>query len=101
MPDALPWGTFGVNVVGSVALGVIMVLVLEVRPLSRLARPFWGVGVCGGFTTFSALQFEVYELYSLGRVGVALGYFVASVTVGVLALVLGMVVTRGVVGERP
>ncbi|WP_432560382.1 fluoride efflux transporter CrcB [Granulicoccus sp. GXG6511] len=95
-----PWGTFLVNVTGSFALGVVMVLVLEVRPLSRFARPFWGVGVCGGYTTFSAYALEVHHLLVAGRAGLAVAYAVGSVLAGVLAVALGMIAARRILCER-
>lgn len=94
-----PWGTFLANVTGSFALGVVTVVVLEVRPLSRLARPFWGAGVCGGYTTFSAYVLEVHHLVAAGRAGVAVGYLVGSIVAGLAAMVAGMSVARHVAGD--
>lgn len=89
-----PWATFLVNVTGSFVLGVIMVVVLEVRPLSRLTRPFWGVGVCGGYTTFSTFALETHRLLAGGRAGLAVAYIVVSVLSGLGAVGLGAAAAR-------
>jgi CrcB protein len=57
-----PWGTFAVNVLGCALIGVLVVLADDAHPL---VRPFLGVGVLGGFTTFSA-----YAADARGLVGV-------------------------------
>jgi len=106
-----PWATFFVNLTGAFALGVVMVLAVELRtvvprwrsrPPSRLFRPFWGVGVCGGDTTFSAFALEVHHLLVGGRMVLAAAYVGASVIGGVLAVVLGMIAARRLWGDaRP
>nr|WP_229923293.1 CrcB family protein [Streptomyces candidus] len=82
-----PWALFGVNVLGSGLIGALMVLVAENgrdRWAPPLARPFLGVGVLGGFTSFSTYAMDVSGLlaggepvkataYALGTVGGALG----------------------------
>src|SRR3954468_21827042 len=55
LPDAgrgVPWTTFAVNVIGCLAIGVLMVAVGRWETRRSLLRPFAGVGVLGGFTTF-------------------------------------------------
>ncbi|MHB1063908.1 MAG: FluC/FEX family fluoride channel, partial [Georgenia sp.] len=65
-----PWSTVLVNVVGSLLMGVLMVVLTEVvgRP-HPLARPFLGVGVLGGFTTFSTYTVDAVALVVAGRAG--------------------------------
>ena len=90
-----PWATFLVNVSGSFAMG-LLVAWLDARPgAHRLARPLLGVGVLGGWTTFSAFAVDVVRLSEAGRAGLAGGYVVSSVLVAVLALAAG-----GLVGRR-
>jgi CrcB protein len=110
-PHGFPWGTFTVNAVGCALIGVVMVLVSDLRPGQgrwraalghRLARPFLGVGVLGGFTTFSTYAVETAGRLADGRPGVAPAYLAATPLVALAAVVLGARVTRAAVaGERP
>ena len=95
-----PWGTFGVNVSGCLAIGVLMVLVLDRWPAHRYLRPFAGVGVLGGYTPISTYAHESRDLLSTGHTGTALAYLLGSVVGGVAASALGILATRAVV-QRP
>ncbi|RMH48380.1 MAG: fluoride efflux transporter CrcB [Alphaproteobacteria bacterium] len=88
-----PWATLFVNVVGSFAMGVIVV-VLAHKDATRLA-PFLMTGLLGGFTTFSAFSLDVATLVERGQPGLALGYAGASVLLSLAAMALGLVFTRG------
>ena len=57
-------------------------------------RLFLGVGVLGGFTTFSALSLEMMVLVERGAIGLALGYAFISVMMGLTALYAGMLLMR-------
>lgn len=61
---SLPWGTIGINVVGSFVIGFIGTLTLESgrHPLPETARLFVMVGFCGGFTTFSSFSLQTFDL---------------------------------------
>lgn len=96
----VPWSTFLDNVVGAFLLGTLMVLVLEVWPPTRLVRPFLGVGVLGGFTTFSTYLLDTQDLLRSGRPGTALLYLFGTLVVGLLASWSGVTVTRAVVEAR-
>ncbi|MFT4604783.1 MAG: CrcB protein, partial [Rhodothermales bacterium] len=61
-----PWGTFGVNVVGSLAIGLVWGIA-ERTPLSAGAAAFLFIGVLGAFTTFSTFSLETVDLYREGR----------------------------------
>lgn len=87
-----PLATFTENVLGSFLLGALMVVVMA-RP-TRYARPFLGVGVLGGFTTFSAYVIDTHELISDGRTPLAMAYLFGSVAAGMLACVIGMAFAR-------
>ncbi len=79
-----PWGTFVVNIVGSLLLG----LLLGARSAPDLVLVL-GSGFCGGFTTFSTFSFETVVLAGEGRGAVARAYVVASLIAGLGAAYLG------------
>jgi CrcB protein len=64
-----PYGTLAVNVLGCFAVGFIATWTLERTGASPLWRSALMVGFCGGFTTFSALAYETFELARAGDVG--------------------------------
>ena len=98
---AWPLATFGINLAGSFLLGALMVLLTELLTSPhRLLRPFLGVGVLGGFTTFSTAMVEVPELVDDGRPYLALLYLLGSALGALLAAALGVVVARAVGGGR-
>lgn len=93
-----PWATFGVNVTGCLLIGVLMVLVGRAR--QRLARPFLGVGVLGGYTTFSFHVLEAHHLIDEQAVGTALVYLTATAVAALLAVYAGMGATRTLLKPR-
>jgi fluoride exporter len=100
-PDAWPWSTLLVNLSGCVLIGVLMVVIIELMYGHRLLRPFLGVGVLGGYTTFSTATVEVLSLVTAGRPGTAAGYLVATPVLSVLACGIGVVGTRMLAGRSP
>ncbi|NUO61851.1 MAG: fluoride efflux transporter CrcB [Hamadaea sp.] len=97
-PDGFPWATFVTNVSGCFLLGALMVFVLDVWPPSRYVRPFFGVGVLGGFTTFSTFTGEIVHLAQDGRWAVADSYALDSLIAGLVAVWCGMALARAVAG---
>jgi CrcB protein len=93
-----PWSTFLTNASGCLAIGVLMVLVVERWTQRSLARPFLGTGVLGGYTTFSTYAVEARGLLAGGEAGLALVYLLGSVVVGLLAVVAGIRLAERVVG---
>lgn len=83
-----PWGTLAVNILGGLLMG-ILVGVLAARGGSEQLRLLLGVGVLGGFTTFSAFSLDVVTMIGRGAMLTALGYILASVIASVGALYLG------------
>jgi CrcB protein len=92
----LPWGTLLENVSGAALLGLLMVLVLDVWRPSRYVRPFLGVGVLGGYTTFSTYALEGRDLLAGGDVVLGLGYLLGSVLLGLAAVWAGVAAGRAV-----
>lgn len=91
-----PWGTWIVNLLGGLLMGVLAGLLLrqftpgEGEPL----RLFLGVGVLGGFTTFSAFSLEAANMLTRGQIALAASYAVSSVAGSVLMLFIGLYATR-------
>ena len=94
-PSQIAWSTFAVNVVGGLLLGLLMVFVNDVWPPRRYIRPFVGVGILGGFTTFSTYMLDTHALLQAGRWPVAMLYLVGTLLVGLVAVWLGIVGGRG------
>jgi CrcB protein len=95
--DGLPVGTLTVNLVGAFALGALLEgLVTRGSDAGhrRAARLLVGTGFLGGFTTFSALAVEADGLLRDGRIGLALGYVLTTVVVGLVASLAGILTAR-------
>ena len=95
-----PWGTFLVNVSGSLAIGVLMVLVHAVWASHRYLRPFAGAGVLGGYTTFSTYALESRDLVATGHPLTAVAYLLGSVLTGLTAAAVGILAARAALGRR-
>jgi len=91
---AFPFGTLVVNVLGCLAIGVLMSLVEERLTLTAPTRMFLTIGLLGSFTTFSTVAFETFEMLH-ERAWLFAGLnLAANVTIGVLAVWLGRAVVR-------
>jgi CrcB protein len=97
-PD-FPWGTFAVNVSGAFLIGVVLGLVDD-GTLSANARLFLAVGVLGGYTTFSTFSYETLELLRDGSIGATLLNVGGQLALGLVAVYLGLVVSRVLGGVR-
>ena len=91
---AWPVSTFVINATGCFLIGVLMVVIGELVEPHRLARPLLGVGVLGGYTTFSTYSADVVQLLDAGRAGAALSYLVLTPVVALVAVWAGTAVTR-------
>jgi len=86
-----PWGTFLINVFGSVVLGACAAAFLtHPDPARRTWYLFLATGFCGGFTTFSTFSLEAFELLRDGRIGAATAYALGSVLAGVAGVAVAM-----------
>lgn len=95
-PGRWPWVTFLINIVGAFALGYLATRLQERLPVSTLRRPLLTTGVCGTFTTFSTMQVELLRMLDHHRYGLALGYILASVVGGYLAVLMSSALVRRV-----
>src|ERR687892_263581 len=91
-----PWGTFAVNVTGSLAIGLVMTLLLA-RGADPMYRLLLVTGFLGGYTTFSAFTFETLALLEARRWDAAALYVTGSVVLGLLATALGLGLGRLIV----
>lgn len=99
-PDAWPWTTFWINISGCLLIGVLYTVLAGAARPNPLLRPLLGVGVLGGYTTFSTWSVETVQLAEHGRYGLALGYALASPVVAVAACAVAVVLTRRIGGTR-
>lgn len=90
-----PYATLTVNLIGGFAMGVLAALVLR-GAASEGVRLFVGVGILGGFTTFSAFSLESFQMIERGDWMTAGVYAVVSVVGSILMLGLGVAATRAV-----
>lgn len=89
-----PWGTMGVNLIGGLLMGCLAGLLTRTS-LGETARLLLGVGVLGGFTTFSAFSLDAVTMLERGAVVAAGGYVIVSVVGSVTALYAGLLIVRG------
>lgn len=96
---AFPVGTFVVNIVGSLLIG-LLARVFSTPDSNAVLRLALTIGFCGGFTTFSTFSAEFVTLVQEGRSGRAVAYVVASVLSGVLAVLAGLALGNRYIGLR-
>ena len=90
----LPYGTFLVNVLGSLILGVVLGYAIRTNTLNNPSNLILGVGFCGGFTTFSTFSFENYSLIRSGDYLSFSVYFFGSLILGILAVLVGILISK-------
>lgn len=90
-----PTGTLLVNVSGAFLLGLVATILAErASDHTDTVRLLVGVGFLGGYTTFSTLCFETYDLAREGDLGWAIANVVLSIGLGLLAIHLGLLASR-------
>lgn len=91
---AFPWATLFVNVVGSLIMGMLAGFLARHGQGGEQWRLFIGVGVLGGYTTFSSFSLEMMMLIERGQPLQAFTYALISLLAGLTALYLGLIVMR-------
>ncbi|WP_426169172.1 fluoride efflux transporter CrcB [Sandarakinorhabdus sp. DWP1-3-1] len=89
-----PAGTWAVNIAGGLLMGLLVGWLARVDEGGEQLRLLLGVGVLGGFTTFSAFSLELFAMINRGDIGLAAAYAVSSVAGSVLAVMTGVYVMR-------
>ena len=91
---AFPWATLTVNLIGSWAMGLLAGWLARHGENGEPMRLLLGVGLLGGFTTFSAFSLELMVLAERGQAGQAFIYGAVSVLAGLSALYIGLIAMR-------
>ncbi|MBE0417202.1 MAG: CrcB family protein [Coriobacteriia bacterium] len=91
----IPWHTLIVNLTGAFALGLLLVFASR-HGWPGWWRPLLGVGLLGGYTTFSALSLETAELLLRGSMIAAAAYMGLSVGAAVCGALAGILLGRAV-----
>src|SRR5262245_61757141 len=94
LPFTFPFGTFAVNVVGSLIMGIAVGLAERYIWMHHEWRIFLTAGFCGGFTTFSAFAFENVELLLDKNYGTFAAYSIASFMLCLAAAFAGLLIAR-------
>ena len=89
-----PYGTFAVNILGGLLMGVLVGVLARSDIAGEPWRLLIGVGMLGGFTTFSAFTLEMANMIERGNLFLALGYAFLSVTGALIALFGGLYAVR-------
>ncbi len=97
--EAFPWGTLSINIIGSLAMGALLGWLARGSASAQSAetmRLLIGVGLLGGFTTFSTFSAELVTMLHRGQMIDALGYGAASLIAGMAAVVVGLIIAQSV-----
>lgn len=86
---AFPWGTFAVNLLGCILIGIFYTLTSRIHITNEL-RLLLTIGLCGGFTTFSTFSNESLQLLKSGFYPTFLAYVIGSVVLGIIGVMLGV-----------
>lgn len=93
-PRGFPWATFTVNVSGALLIGLLMALLTSTWRAHRLVRPFLGIGVLGGFTTFSSYIVDIQRMLAADGHVIAFAYLAGTPVTALLAAAAGVRLVR-------
>lgn len=92
--SAFPYGTLGVNILGSAAMGIVVGTFAARHVESAHLRLFVTTGLLGGLTTFSSFQLDALTLWERGQTLAATGYVIASLAVSMVFLAAIILASR-------
>ncbi len=96
LSKTFPASTLFINIIGSFIIGILAAMLLKNTIDSTLWK-FLAIGICGGFTTFSAFSLEAFNMLQQQLYTNFLLYIVASVAGGLLAVAAGFILTTHVI----
>jgi CrcB protein len=99
-PGRIPWAIALINVTGGFAMGVLLALIARTAHPHPLIRPFLGVGILGGYTTFSTYSTDTYRLLDAGRVAPGLAYLTVTLAGALAATLAGQLLVGALTGPR-
>ena len=89
-----PYATLAINVLGSFAMGILFVLIVEKAAMPSEMRSLLMIGFLGAFTTFSAFSLDALGLWQNGHVFMSLVYMLATVILCLIAISSAIWLTR-------
>ena len=92
--NGFPWGTFTVNIVGCLLIGLLWGLSLRIPHIPSAVNLLIGVGFCGGFTTFSTFSKESVAMLQTGAYLTFSLYAVCSILLGVACVAIGYALVK-------
>ena len=93
-PATFPYGTFAVNIIGCLLIGIIYGTTERFQVASPQWRLFLATGLCGGFTTFSAFAYENFQLLQTENYMAFTLNTLGSCVFGFAAVFLGILITK-------
>ncbi len=96
---AYPYGTIIANILGGLLMGLLVGWLAHKLSDGQNLRLFLGVGLLGGFTTFSAFSLDAVMMYERKAYAAMAGYIGGSVILSIGALMLGLILARKVFGS--
>ena len=90
----LPFGTFAVNMLGCLLIGLILGYAQKENALTSNQTLLLATGFCGGFTTFSAFAQENFQLLKTGDIMQFSIYTIGSIVVGLIAVFIGLYIAK-------